>query len=238
MTPVVLVTADRRTGEGFADSPRVRPRRDEAYVLEPYLHAVRRSGGVPLLLPPGPTDLEQVLERVDAVVLTGGDMDIHPAHYGQPVTGRLDRVEPARTELELALARTVLDRDLPVLGVCGGMQVLAVAAGGTLIQDLPVPAEPSDIAHEQPGDPAHPSHPVVLEGPARAWFDGARQVSVNSTHHQAVEDPGAFRVVARAPDGVVEAMAIPDRRFAVGVQWHPELIGHDALYTALIRTVR
>jgi len=229
MTTVVLVTADRRVGEGLADSPRVRPRRDEAFVLEPYVLAVQRSGAVPLVLPPGPTDLDAVLDRVDAVVLTGGDMDIHPSHYGQEVSGRLDRVEPARTDLELALARVTLERGVPVLGICGGMQVLAVAAGGTLIQDLP----PGDVAHEQPDDPAQPSHSVHLAAPLRDWFGGAAEIRVNSTHHQAVDDPGPFDVVARARDGVIEAVALPDHPFAVGVQWHPELIGQGSIYEAL-----
>jgi len=233
MVPVVVVTADRRVGEGLSDSPRVRPRRDEVYVLEPYVEAVRAAGGMPVVLPPGPADLDRVLAVADAVVLTGGDTDVHPSLYGQPVRGRLDRVEPARTELELALARTALERDVPVLGVCGGMQVLAVAAGGTLVQDLP-PSPPAAIAHEQPGDPAAPSHPVHLDPVAAAWFGGRRALHVNSTHHQAVDDPGSLSVVGRAPDGVVEAVARPGHRFAVGVQWHPELIGQVSIYAALI----
>ncbi|MEO0603882.1 MAG: gamma-glutamyl-gamma-aminobutyrate hydrolase family protein, partial [Myxococcota bacterium] len=100
----------------------MRPRRDEAYVLETYLQAVRAAGGLPLVLPPGPADLDTVLDRVDALVLTGGDTDVHPSHYGQTVRGRIDRVEPSRTELELALARRALERGTPLLGVCGGMQ--------------------------------------------------------------------------------------------------------------------
>ncbi len=233
MNRVVLVTADRRNGEGFAESPHVRPRRDEAFVLEAYLEAVRAAGGLPLVLPPGPTAVDAVLDRIDAMVLTGGDMDVHPSHYGQAVQGRLDRVEPTRTELELTLARAALARDVPVLGVCGGMQVLAVAAGGTLVQDLPS-SPPASIAHEQPGDPVEPSHSVELVPSAAAWFAGSRVIAVNSTHHQAVDHPGAYEVVGRAPDGVIEAIAHPEHRFAVGVQWHPELIGQTSLYAALL----
>lgn len=231
MQPIVLVTTDRRQGQGFADVPRVRPRRDEAYVLEAYVQAVREAGGVPLLLPPGEVPLSHVLSRVDAVVLTGGDMDIHPSHYGESVEGRLDRVEPARTELELSLARACLDGDVPVLGVCGGMQVLAVAAGGTLVQDLPG-ADADHLAHEQLNDPAEPSHPLRLTQADRLGLPA--QLQINSTHHQAVKSPGSLTVVGTAPDGVVEAVLATDHRYAVGVQWHPELIGQLGPYKQLV----
>lgn len=238
MQPIVLVTTDRRDGQGFADVPRVRPRRHECYLLEAYVEAVRMAGGLPLLVPPGPSSVDELLRVAHAVVLTGGDMDIHPSHYGQAVEGRLDRVEPGRTELELAIARGCLATAVPVLGVCGGMQVLAVAGGGTLVQDLATPTD--GIAHEQPGDPAQPSHPVVLSEPG--WLGladpGGTEVRVNSTHHQAVDDPGPFVVFGRAPDGVIEAMALPGHPFAVGVQWHPELIEQLGPYRALVRAAQ
>ena len=242
MRPVVLVSGDRREGRGFAEVPRVRPKRNEAYVLEAYLAAVRAVGGVPVVVPPmGSDDPDEVsvmvktlLARADAVLLTGGDTDVHPSLYGEVVTGRLDRVEPARTGLELALARACLEGEIPLLGICGGMQVMAVAGGGTLIQDLPAPSseEPHLLAHEQPGDPAGPSHPVDLD--PVGWLGFEEPLRVNSTHHQAVRSPGVFSVVARAPDGVVEAIAHPRHRFAVGVQWHPELLGQLQPYRALI----
>jgi putative glutamine amidotransferase len=161
-------------------------------------------------------------------VITGGAFDIHPSHYGQDIQGRLDRVEPTRTETELGAARAAYAAGLPMLGICGGMQVLAVARGGSLIQDLP--AEPT---HEQPTDPAEPWHTVAVAAPLLRWLSPVE--SVNSTHHQAVDAPGQGGVVAgRSADGVVEAVVYPGHPFAVGVQWHPELLGDVRLYRALV----
>jgi len=195
------------------------------------VHAVRAAGATPVLLPPGTIDLDGVLDAVQGVVITGGHFDIHPSHYGQAVEARLDRVEPTRTDTELALARACLHRNLPVLGVCGGLQVLAVAAGGTLLQDIATQV-PHALEHEQPTDPAEGWHQVELAGGWLRTALGARPV-VNSTHHQAVDQPGALRIVGRASDGVVEACELPDHDFCVGVQWHPEL--HDpAPYRLLV----
>jgi putative glutamine amidotransferase len=232
MRPVVLVTTDRRNPGGLYSSTRIRPRRPEAFLAEAYIEAVRQAGGVPLLLPPGDADaLPQLLQRIDAVVLTGGDFDIHPSWYGEDVVARLDRVEASRTQVEVALARLCLARDIPILGICGGMQALAVAAGGRLIQDLP-PEGGEHLAHEQPTDPAVGWHKVRTEAPAAEWL-GA-EVFANSTHHQAVRDAGrGLRACGWATDGVVEVIAA-EKGFALGVQWHPELLGDLRPYEALV----
>ncbi|NCG18789.1 MAG: gamma-glutamyl-gamma-aminobutyrate hydrolase family protein [Rhodobacterales bacterium] len=234
MSMVVLVTADRRTPTGNHDGPRVRPRRPHTILIEPYSDAVRAVGAIPLLLPPGETQVADVLARVDAVVLTGGHFDIHPSLYGESVTGRLDRVEPGRTSAELTLARLCLDQDIPLLGICGGMQAMAVAAGGTLIQDLP-PADGVRLAHEQLNDPAEFGHSVRVEAPAQRWLGAS--VQANSTHHQAVANPGSLVACGWAEDGVIEVIASSTARFAVGVQWHPELLGQLELYRALVAAV-
>ena len=233
MRPVILVTADRRAPTGMHASPRVRPRRPEAWLLEVYVSAVRSAGGVPLLLPPGDADPTEALARVDGVLLTGGHFDIHPRWYGEAVTGRLDRVEDLRTEAELTLARCAIESDKPVLGICGGMQALAVANGGSLIQDLPPGHGPGEVVHEQPTDPVQGWHAVRVASRMQALLgDG---LVVNSTHHQAVREPGRdFLPSGWAEDGVIEAMHNPNHRFAVGVQWHPELMGDLRLYAALV----
>ena len=229
MPPIILVTADRREPSGFVDSPRVRPRRPEVFVTEAYINAVRRAGGIPLIVPAGDAAPERLLALADGLLLTGGHFDIHPSHYGQAVSGRLDRVEAARTDMELRLAQLALTQNIPVLGICGGMQAMAVADGGTLIQDIP----PGSIAHEQPNDPAESSHTVYVEAPASRWL--ASRLNVNSTHHQAVESCGERLVICgRSPDGVVEVIAAKDHPFALGLQWHPELLGQLEAYEALV----
>jgi putative glutamine amidotransferase len=220
--PTVLVTMDRHgpAGSGVARIGRAYP------------DAVLAAGGWPLLVPPGEPSIEALLNGADALVITGGAFDIHPHHYGQAVAARIDRVEEARTRLELALARAALLAHLPVLGVCGGMQALAVAAGGTLIQDLPL--RPT---HEQPTAPSEPWHRVAATGPLALAL--GPELAVNSTHHQAVDEPGAlFAVVGRSEDGVIEAIWHTGHPFAVGVQWHPELLHDTRLYEGLVAAAR
>ena len=230
MQPIILVTADRREPSGFIDSPRIRPRRPEVFVTEAYIEAVRLAGGIPVVIPATDVPPERLLGIADGLLLTGGHFDIHPSHYGQSITGRLDRVEATRTELELELARLALEQDFPVLGICGGMQAMAVADGGTLVQDIP----PGPIAHEQQDDPATPSHRVHIEAPATRWLP--RELEANSTHHQAVARCGRqLTICGRSSDGVVEVIASEKHSFALGLQWHPELIGQLEAYKALVQ---
>jgi putative glutamine amidotransferase len=229
MEPLILITADRREPSGFVDSPRIRPKRPEVYLTEAYVDAVRAAGGIPVIAPSTDASPQRLLSAVDGLVLTGGHFDIHPNHYGEAVQGRLDRVEAVRTTLELALARMALKRNIPVLGICGGMQAMAVADGGRLIQDIP----PGEIAHEQPTDPARASHRVRVEAPATRWLPKA--LKVNSTHHQAVERCGAKLLPCGwSPDGLIEVIASTEHPFALGVQWHPELLGQLGVYRGLI----
>jgi putative glutamine amidotransferase len=234
----VLLTTDHRQpvepdGASANAEGRVRPQRPEAWIGSAYVQAVRQAGGIPVLAPPGPTDVGALLQRVDAVVLTGGHFDIHPSHYGEAVTGRLDSVQPERTNLELELARQARRAGLPLLGICGGMQAMAVAAGGTLVQD--VPKHPLD--HEQPTDPTCAWHDVRVEPPAAQWLGTV--VRANSTHHQAVALPGSDLIACGwAPDGTIEVICGTTARFELGLQWHPELLGDLAPYQALIASAR
>lgn len=223
--PLVAVTCDRRSAGPQATGAKVRPPRPEVFVGELVVQRLRAAGAAVVLLPPG-DPVPELLERVHGLVITGGAFDIHPRHYGEGVTARLDRVDEDRTSMELALARAAFERDLPVLGLCGGMQAMVVAQGGTLWQHVE--------GHEQATDPVRPAHPLVHDAQAPAWLREALGPDSNSTHHQAVREPGAYAVAARAPDGVVEAVWAPGRRFAVGVQGHPELRA-GALFEALVR---
>ncbi len=228
MAVLVAVTCDRRQGAAGTGA-NVRPGRGEVWVSELTVSHLRAVGLTPILLPPGETDLDQMLSAVGGVVITGGGFDIHPAHYGKAVTARLDRVDEARTGLELALVQACLRRGTPVLGICGGMQAIAVALGGGLLQHVP--------GHEQAHDPATPAHGLVCE-PGWEWLGS----EVNSTHHQALDPnrPGAVHVVARAPDGTIEAITVPGASM-LGVEWHPELLaqpGSSPVFSAFSTSVQ
>ncbi len=187
---------------------------------------------------------EETLRGADGLLLTGGG-DVDPVRYGGGAPHPAARIDAERDRVEVALCRAAMRRDLPLLGICRGIQVWNVAAGGTLWQDLPS-ERPSDICHMEDAatrDRRRLLHPVqVLEGaPESERLRGGGPLHVNSIHHQGVRDvaPG-LRVVAIAPDGLVEALAAPGLRFAVAVQWHPEELcsagddpRHRALFDAL-----
>ena len=211
-----------------------------------YTEAVLRAGGLPLVLPYSDDGqvIDLYLDRVSGVVVTGGAFDIPPEAYGEAAREGLGTLKPSRTTFETEIIRRALARNMPVLGVCGGMQLLHVILGGTLFQDIR-----REVAtareHEQKHDRAQPQHPVdVKDGTVLAELVGKGQLMVNSTHHQAANRvPPEVRVSAVAPDGVVEAIESPKHAFAVGVQWHPELLihtipAHLGLYRGLVGKAR
>ena len=191
-----------------------------------YVSSLERAGARPRELNPDRDRLPDVLDECDGVLLTGG-ADIDPRHYGVSVQHPTTRPDPARDEYELALARAALARDLPLLAICRGVQLLNVAAGGTLVQDIPS-ERPSGVVHRLREPPTSTPHTVdVREESQLATLIGpaahSHPLPVNSRHHQAIDRVAlAFVVSATAPDGVVEAIERPGARFCVGVQWHPE----------------
>ncbi len=208
-----------------------------------YVDAVLSAGGLPILLPHAPQAAAAYLALLDGLVVTGGAFDVPPELYGEARRKECGVTKPERTAFEKDLLEAALAARLPVLGICGGMQLLNVVRGGTLYQDLAADAGLS--GHEQPAPKDAPSHEArVAPGTQLASLVGAGPLGVNSTHHQAVKDPGAgVLVAARAPDGVVEAIELPDLPFALGVQWHPEAVlrhepRHAALYRGLVEAAR
>jgi putative glutamine amidotransferase len=215
---------------------------------EAYLHAVRLGGGIPVVLPPSddPAEVAALLDRVDGVLFTGG-RDVDPRHYGEPVLNHTVHLEPYRDAFELPLAREAVERDLPVLGICRGCQVLAVALGGSLWQDLPA-QRPGGLAHQQAAPREVVTHEVRVErdsllGDVLAEF-ARLPLQTNTFHHQAAKDaPASLHVVACASDGTIEALELPARRFVLGVQWHPEDLAasrreHRRLFEALVDAAR
>jgi len=198
-------------------------------MFESYIQAVDRAGGIPLMIPLTLTeeDLRGVYQRLDGVLIPGGG-DIDPVHYGEERHPKTNDIDPNRDRIELAITRQAVDGGKPVFGICRGAQVFNVALGGTLHQDIPSDF-PEALGHyyippEFPRE--HLAHEVQVEEESRlARYVSAPIVKVNSRHHQSVKKlaPG-LEVVARAPDGVVEAIELPGHPFALGVQWHPENI--------------
>lgn len=206
----------------------------------PYVEAVQRAGGLPLILPPDDEAAEKpdpLLDRVDGLILAGG-ADVDPASYGAAPHERTGATHPDRDRFELGLAHRAIERGIPVLGICRGGQMLNVASGGTLHQHLPEIV--GDDRHlEEPG--TFSEHEVELEaGSLAARAAGATRVAVRSHHHQGVDELGEGLVASghSLPDGIVEAVESSDRDFALGVLWHPEVDQRSKIIAALIAAAR
>jgi putative glutamine amidotransferase len=198
-----------------------------------YVDAIMRAGGAPILIPPVQDEatLRVLYERLDGVLFAGGG-DIAPAHYGAEPHAKLGLLDPMRDSAELPMTRWALADGKPILGICRGVQVLNVALGGTLYQDLPSEL-PSELHHNlsyEREDWTHLAHEITVAPNSRlAQALGVERLPINSLHHQSVRDIGAgLRAVAWAPDGVVEALEGVGAAFVVGVQCHPEALQAEA----------
>jgi len=192
-----------------------------------YCTAVQTAGGTPIIIAmtQDKLGLEASYQLLDGLLLPGGQ-DVNPRHYGEEPHRKLDVVDPLRDLTELYLAQRALADDMPILGICRGTQLLNVAGGGTLWQDIHAQKDAECLRHFQDYTEEWPSHSVHIEDSTRlAEIVGEQKVLVNSYHHQAVKDPAPdFRAVAFAPDGVIEGIESAKHTFVVGVQWHAELM--------------
>lgn len=216
LKPVIGIPLDAEDGGGYSKLPWYALRKN-------YAESVVAAGGIPLLLPHEPTLIEDYLDRIDGLLVAGGAFDVDPALFGAAARHETVVLKEGRTEFEFGITRGALARNLPVLGICGGEQLLNVVLGGSLIQHIP-DSVPDCLAHEQPNPRTEPGHDVVVTaGTLLARVTGSNRFPVNSAHHQAVEAVGPEVVVSGvAPDGVIEAIEHPGYRFCLGVQWHPE----------------
>jgi len=228
VTPVVAVSAPRRTDAG----------RERVALNTAYVNALTRAGLVPLLVPPliDPADAASVVDATRGLVLTGGE-DVDPARYGAPPHPRLEETDAERDALELQLIHCARARCRPILAICRGMQILNVALGGTLYQDLrsehagPLDHQDSGGRHAIRVAPDSLLHQTL----------GLATATVNSRHHQAVRDlASGLRATAWAEDGLVEAaeFATPDAAWMLAVQWHPEDLTEMALFAGFAQAVR
>lgn len=199
-----------------------------------YVDAVHAAGGRALVVPPLADAVDETLASVDGLVFSGG-ADIDPARYGHERDTRTDPAQPGRDEAELALLAAALERDVPLLAICRGFQLLNVVRGGDLVQHLP-DVVGSEGHRERHG--AFSRHPVeVRDGTRLAAIVGARHAGVASSHHQAAGRVGdGLLATAWAADGTLEGLEDPTRRFAIGVLWHAEVDEDRALFEELVRT--
>ena len=216
--PLIGVTMDAEQPGGYSRYP--------WYALRTnYLDSLAVAGGLPVALPHNLALVDELLDRIDGLVVTGGAFDVDPTLYGDGERHATVTLKEGRTAAELALIRGALARDKPVLGICGGQQLLAVALGGALLQHIPDQIAGA-LEHEQPNPRHEPGHEItVVPGTLLARIVKAGTMRVNSAHHQAVRDPGPRTVVnATAPDGVIEGIEDGRYSFCLGLQWHPEFL--------------
>jgi putative glutamine amidotransferase len=199
-----------------------------------YVEGICRAGGLPLLIPPAstcarPEAISDILSQIQGLLLTGGQ-DVHPRYFGEEPHAAIGRVNPKRDELELPICQGAVEADMPVLGICRGVQLMNIALGGDIYQDLKTQFKGGDlICHSQSAPKGAPFHHVrIQEGSRLGLIMGAHQTYTNSFHHQAVRTPASgIKAVAWAADGVIEAIESESHRFLLGVQWHPERMLED-----------
>ncbi len=217
MRAVIGVTADFEPGGEGAQDPRY-------FVHARYAASVEEAGGVPIILSyvDAPAAVARLLERLDGLIVTGGNFDIDPSYYGEPCQVAPRTIKARRTRFEMEITRQALARNMALLGICGGEQNLNVLLGGSLYQDIGEQV-PGAMNHERKRDP-EPLHRVTVAPDTLLHrIVGAEALRVNSSHHQAVHRLGEhLRVNARSDDGIVEGIESTAHRFVLGVQWHPE----------------
>ncbi|HKM43456.1 MAG TPA: gamma-glutamyl-gamma-aminobutyrate hydrolase family protein [Limnochordia bacterium] len=200
-------------------------KRDQYFVVNTYIQAVIKAGGIPILIPYQPKEqIFRILEGLDGLVLPGGD-DVDPSRYGENPIIQCGAIDPHWDDLDLWAAGFALDSNMPILAICRGCQVLNVALGGTLVQDIPTQIK-DPLKHAQQAPRWYASHDITVQSASllgNIWEHDPKKV--NSYHHQSIAKVGkGLRIVASAPDGVIEAVESTEHRFVLGLQWHPELM--------------
>lgn len=201
---------------------------ERGYIQLPaqYAEAVRRAGGIPLLIQPGEQHMDVLLELFDGIILSGGG-DVDPSLYTEAEHEQVYWVNTERDQFEIDLTHKLLETDMPTFCICRGLQVLNVALGGTLISHIPDAVEDAIPHRQPPRDPI--AHDVNIATDSRlATIMGAQTVKTASWHHQSIEKlADGLHVVGQAADGVIEAVEMPDKPNVMAVQWHPELTAHE-----------
>lgn len=232
MGPLIGVTPDFQESGGYSKFPWYALRKNHTDVLS-------EEGGLPVILPYDGAAIHSYLECLCGILITGGDCDVPPSFYGQDTQHPSIKVKHNRTSFERALAYEAFVRKIPILGICGGMQVMNVALGGTLIQHIP-DAIPNALAHEQKNPPNEAGHVVEIKPKTLlSEIVGVSEMPVNTSHHQSIDRLGEGAITnAHASDGIIEGFEVPSHPFFLGVQWHPEFIvsnGDRKVFTHFIK---
>lgn len=209
---------------------------------ENYCSAVSRLGALPLPLPHEIDKIEEYLKLIDGLIITGGAFDVSPELYGQNEKHDTVITKDKRTKFEFAMTQGAIERNIPILGICGGEQLLNVVLGGTLIQHIPDSIK-NALEHEQKNPRDEAGHSVQIAISSLLYsIVGKTEMNVNSAHHQAIATPAPNTIVsATAPDGVIEAIELPSHPFCLGVQWHPEYhvdSGDGKIFAAFVEACR
>ncbi len=194
-----------------------------------YSNCVAQAGGIPILIPCVPEEVGGIIQLIDGLIISGGDHDISPKFYNQELRSNKVKLNEERTNFEAALTQAALTQNLPILGICGGMQLINVLLGGNLIQHIPDYIV-SEIDHLPAGLKNVPAHSINIKSDTILFKLASNQTSVmvNSSHHQAVDRLGTNLIAAAiAPDGIIEALEAVNHEFIVGVEWHPEYLNSE-----------
>lgn len=204
--------------------PLIDEKKESFWMLPGYMNGITEAGGIPVMLPltHDEGEIEELLDHMHGILLTGGH-DVSPALYNEKPLKECAQTIEERDRMEMILLKKTLERDMPVLGICRGIQFLNVFTGGTLYQDLPT-QRPTKTEHHQSPPYDIPVHEVTIKDDSKLFkLLGKRSIRVNSYHHQAIKDIGEdLKIMAISEDGLTEAVEMPDKRFVWAVQWHPE----------------
>ena len=214
--PLIALTLDYETSKGYSNYPWYA-------IRENYFTSIEESGGIGVGIPHNMKDIVSLLHKIDGLVITGGNFDIDPNIFGESSVHKTVKLKENRTNFELLAAEIMLKQNKPVLGICGGEQLINVLYKGSLIQHIPDEIKNS-IEHEQKNPRNEAGHSVTIQENTKLYSIISKQnIMVNSAHHQAIKVPGKGLIVnALSNDGVIEGIEDPKKTFCIGVQWHPE----------------
>jgi len=242
MKPIIGITPDFNPG----DREDMGGKEPFYFLRARYTKAIEDAGGIPFILPlmPDRSAWKRIVSQVDGLLITGSGSDLAPETYGETQRYKFKRMSPQRATLELGVSKIAFNADVPMLGICGGMQSINVALGGTLFQDIDSQLD-TTILHQLTYSATKTAHAIRIEPRSLLRrIAGKSTIQVNSSHHQSIKDvPSCLTTTAVSPDGVIEAIEAQDKKFLLGVQWHPEFLYEHhpiqkKLFQALIKAAR